>query len=516
MNGRHPIDDLFARTLRDAEATPPPAVWEGIVRERGKGRRVAAKRRSRWGLAALLLLLLGSAGYWTLTDEGGKEHAALSPSQGGQARADGNPSVEAAGTEEPEAPGASEEQVGQTDASSGSEEQNEAQKTAISTRSGSAENGANTEQVTGSTTEQRIQHAPRTPATAHAAVRATSSKTKQTNESKQELKSSDPDAAGSRSDAEPAINASGTASEGVEKSGSAEANAAAAKEGADASRHAWREQRARLSPDVHVALLNGLVTPFLNNAVTAPGPILQGDSTPAYVLKKGNWWVAVQGEWAMLNGEWKGTGSEVCELNKSETWRSGQGLGLVFGRQWLSGWSLGLGIGANKQRSRFLRREVEPGHSELVVDTTWTGTPMGQVTNYTWDIVETTVVEPGVERDYSATNSYTRLRIAPEVGYQLLQKKRFSLGARLAPVMMIDIDRKGNTLVQTSSMDTLETAAATGALALTDASLDNRFPMTFPLDWSCVIACANAGPWARYRHSRIGCRAPKGVGHPFP
>ena len=35
MNGRHPIDDLFARGLRDAEATPPPAVWEGIVRERG-------------------------------------------------------------------------------------------------------------------------------------------------------------------------------------------------------------------------------------------------------------------------------------------------------------------------------------------------------------------------------------------------------------------------------------------------------------------------------------------------
>jgi hypothetical protein len=38
MSERHPIDELFSRTLHDAEVTPPPAVWEGIVRERAKRR----------------------------------------------------------------------------------------------------------------------------------------------------------------------------------------------------------------------------------------------------------------------------------------------------------------------------------------------------------------------------------------------------------------------------------------------------------------------------------------------
>lgn len=490
MNGRHPIDDLFARTLRDAEATPPSAVWEGIVRERGKGRHAVAKRRSRWGLAALLLLLLGSAGYWTLTHRGGKEHAALSPSQGGQVSAAGNASVEPPVVEEPTASEKSEALVGQADGSSGSGEQNKAEKTATSTGSGSAESGPNTASGTKGTAEQRIDDDPKESLKATAAVRASSSKTKKANKPERQRMVSPSNAADSRSHAEPATNASGIASGGSEKSGSDDANGASRKVLPDASRHASSEQRARVYTDVHLALLASLVTPFLNNAATAPGPILQGDSTPAYVLKKDNWWVAVQGEWSTLNGEWKGPGSEVTELNKSETWRGGQGLGLVIGREWLSGWSLGLGIGANKQRSRFLRREVEASHTEVIVDTTWTGTPMGQVTNYTWDIVETVIEEPGVERDYSATNSYTRLRIAPEVGYQLLQKKRFSLGARLAPVMMIDIGRKGNTLVRTASVDTLETAATTGALALTDASLDNRFPMTFAV---------SAGLELRYR-----------------
>lgn len=496
MNGRHPIDDLFARTLRDAEATPPPAVWEGIVRERGKGRHTVAKRRSRWGLAGLLLLLLGGAGYWTWTREGGKEHAALLPSHDGKVSAAGNTSVEPPVVEEPKASETSEEQVGQADRSSGSVERNEAQATLTSTGSEAAESGSNTARGTKATAEQRIELDPKTPVEAHAAVRVTSSKTRKTNKLKPGLKTSDSYAAGSRSDAEPAISPSGIASIGIEKSGSPEANNAVAKDEPDASLHVSSEQRTRVSPGVHLSMLTGLVTPFLSNAATAPGPILQGDSTPAYVLKKGNLWVAVQGEWSMLNGEWKGTGREVAELNKSETWRGGQGLSLVFGREWLSGWSLGLGIGASKQRSRFLRREVEPGHSELVIDTTWTGTPMGQVTNYTWDIVETVIEEPGVERDYSATNSYTRLRIAPEVGYQLLQKKRFSLGARLAPVMMIDISRKGNTLVQTASMDTMETTAATGTLPLTDTSLDNRFPMTFAV---------SAGLELRYRLCERWC-----------
>ncbi|MFZ1658758.1 MAG: hypothetical protein WAT61_08070, partial [Flavobacteriales bacterium] len=64
MNERQPIDDLFARALRDAEATPPPRVWEGVARERGWAHVTLVRLQRRWGLLALLLLLGGASAYW--------------------------------------------------------------------------------------------------------------------------------------------------------------------------------------------------------------------------------------------------------------------------------------------------------------------------------------------------------------------------------------------------------------------------------------------------------------------
>ncbi|MBK8581794.1 MAG: hypothetical protein IPL86_08165 [Flavobacteriales bacterium] len=64
MNERQPIDDLFARALRDAEATPPPRVWEGVARERGWAHVTLVRLQRRWGLLSLLLLLGGAGAYW--------------------------------------------------------------------------------------------------------------------------------------------------------------------------------------------------------------------------------------------------------------------------------------------------------------------------------------------------------------------------------------------------------------------------------------------------------------------
>lgn len=231
--------------------------------------------------------------------------------------------------------------------------------------------------------------------------------------------------------------------------------------------------------------------------VTAPGPLLQGDSTPVYVLSKGQWWIAAQADASVMTGKWTGNAPEVADLNASETWQSAQGLGLVAGRDWLNGWSLGLGIGVSKQRSRFLRREVEPGHSEMVVDTTWTGTAMGAQTNYTWDIVQTVVSEPGVERDYSATNSYTRLRIAPEVGYRVWQNGRFALHARLAGAMLLDMGRKGQTVAWANGTDSTETATGVArVIPLNDASMNARFPVAFALTGSLELRYRLCERWS--------------------
>lgn len=151
---------------------------------------------------------------------------------------------------------------------------------------------------------------------------------------------------------------------------------------------------------------------------------------------------------------------------------------MVAGYEWLNGWSIGLGLGVMRQRSRFLHHEVQSGTTETVIDTTWTSNAMGPVTNYTWDIIETTLVEPGVEQDYNATNTYTQLRIAPELAYRLKDMKRFSVHGRIAPIFLVDIGRNGNTLTNgtgENSSDTLTTRSV--VIPLADASLDDRFPL---------------------------------------
>lgn len=253
----------------------------------------------------------------------------------------------------------------------------------------------------------------------------------------------------------------------------------------------------RTTPDVHLPLLESLVSPMQASAVTAPGPLLHGDPTPVYVLSKGQWWIAAQADASVMTGKWTGSAPEVADLNTSETWQSAQGLGLVAGRDWLSGWSFGLGIGVSKLRSRFLRREVEPGHSEMVVDTTWTGTPMGAQTNYTWDIIQTVIDEPGVERDYSATNSYTRFRVAPEVGYRIWQNGRFGLHARLAAAMLLDMGRKGQTVAWANGTDSTETTAGIARVVpLNDASMNERFPVVFALTGSLELRYRLCEHWS--------------------
>lgn len=76
MKEQHPIDELFARALRDGEAPPPPAVHEGLARQRGWKTTTGLPRRA-W---PLLLLLLGAmAGYWLTAPAGKADIAGTAP-----------------------------------------------------------------------------------------------------------------------------------------------------------------------------------------------------------------------------------------------------------------------------------------------------------------------------------------------------------------------------------------------------------------------------------------------------
>jgi hypothetical protein len=56
----HPIDDHFRRVLAQAEVTPPPEVWQGVVRARAARGGGMAWWAWRWVLPALLLLGVGT------------------------------------------------------------------------------------------------------------------------------------------------------------------------------------------------------------------------------------------------------------------------------------------------------------------------------------------------------------------------------------------------------------------------------------------------------------------------
>lgn len=82
MKEQHPIDGLFARSLRQAEAPPPPGAWEGIVRQRDWAHLALLRLRRKWGWLALLLLAGGASTY-----------LAMSPGAGPVAPAGPNPGM---------------------------------------------------------------------------------------------------------------------------------------------------------------------------------------------------------------------------------------------------------------------------------------------------------------------------------------------------------------------------------------------------------------------------------------
>lgn len=192
-----------------------------------------------------------------------------------------------------------------------------------------------------------------------------------------------------------------------------------------------------------------------------------------YVLTRSDVWIGIQGDWADVNGRWSGPSALSEELNAAETWRDRAGLSLWVGRAWRSGLSLGIGFALEQQRSRFFRRTIEPATTQTVIDTTWVTSSQGPQTLYTWDIVETAIVEPGSEQLYSATNTYRRMRLATEVAYPVFEHRRWSIHARVSPELVMTLSRTGNTLAQGDGVEGGGGRAV--VVPLDDRSVDERF-----------------------------------------
>lgn len=231
--------------------------------------------------------------------------------------------------------------------------------------------------------------------------------------------------------------------------------------------------RPRRTADEHLGAMMAIATPLRRPTPQQPGDAAPNTAVQHYVLKRSDVWIGIQGEWAAVNGRWTGPDGIADELNAAETWRDRTGLSMWVGRVWHSGLSLGLGFGMDQQRSRFFRRTIEPSTTQTVIDTMWVTSSLGPQTLYTWDIVETAIVEPGTEQLYSATNTYRRLRLATEATYPVIERNRWSIHARISPEVVMTLSRAGNTLAQYAGAES--GSGRTVVVPLTERSLDDRF-----------------------------------------
>ena len=490
MNGKHPIDDLFGRTLRDAEVTPPPAVWESIVHKRVGRATLAQKLRRSWGLSALLLLLSGAGSYVALNTTAEKNDGALAQPAAptGATILDQTTAPQTLLNDPSPAEAAPIGAIDQT-----TTEIAEVELNAEENSSSEKQNRTAARRVAGSTANAMASHdrsangkqtahkEPNTSLTATVDLASAEGPVLRASVNQNAPVTGDQDVAGALQDLP---NTARTDEYSTERSVTSKGSELDHPNVESAPKDQLTRvlDQIRSTPNETLPGLGIRSSPLPLTEAKQPGPLLSGKAVDPYVLANGNWWFGLQLEWAAANGSWSGTGSEVNAMNTSETWLDRKGLSAAVGREWQSGLSVGLGVGLSQQRSRFLHRLVEPSSTQTVVDTTWTGTPSGPQTIFTWDIVEIQTTEPGAEQLFRSTNLYTQLRIAPEISYRLLERRRLSLHVRLSPIIHIGLSRNGNALVLKPAQEASDSSTTVLAVSpLEDAALNDRFPLSLAL-----------------------------------
>lgn len=412
MSGEHPIDELFRQGLHDAEAAPPAEAWAGIARALDTSGRRSRGGYWRWTWG-LLVLVGGAAGFWALTDN-------AAPERPTPARTEQLPAgTTATRTLDPDA-GASE--AVQAPAP-------------VDTR-------ATATPATGvrniGTDQALADHRIHTTSERSAITRSTHGERPATVTTEQPP-STPTGSAAPAMDALSGITAAVPGPVPPVQLTHGEASALTTNEEGSARK------------EDHMATVRGRSSALPRAEVNAPQGLLTVPMAVLPVLSGTRWWLAVQGEHQRGSLEWRGGEPGVAEaLNTSETWLGRWVVSLAVGRSWRSGWTVGGGISLSEARSRFLRTTFTPGQVETVIDTTWVGTPMGQQTMYTWNIVESTVVEPGTTQVARATNRYREARLFMEVGKRVWAHGRWSAHGRLTTGAIWTLTQAGNTVRATA------------------------------------------------------------------
>jgi hypothetical protein len=429
MREPHPIDDLFRRALSQAEATPPPAVWNSVMRQRHFGHRLLTRLERKWGWRLLLPLLLGgSVTTWALRGTSTDRTSAT---------------AEAIAIDQATDPGRTTAPTGPV--------------ALVSSSSGPKANDSGR---------------------AHTTIEGATTKTSPRS-------ANDPSTGKLRSggsmNAEPSATRStsgGRPTKVLAKESGA--GRTAAPDDVPTSHDATASFVVAAATDRTDHMYLGLLScrPVAWGAWSAPDTKLPaGSDASVYVMPAGQWVLGLQFMHGPATGEWRGSGRAIGELNDAELWRTHSSLAVIGGRRWVDGWGLFVGAEYAKRSSRFLRARTLPGALSANLDTSWTATTIGATTYSTWNIDTLFTEEPGAPSVTSTRNRYAVIYGMVQVEYERRLGGRFALNGGLQTRIGGTISRMGRTLLASTAVaDSGETSTQEPEVVdLGVASVRDRF-----------------------------------------
>lgn len=459
MNGKHPIDELFAKGLRHAGATPPPAVWEGISRKRGwRHRGLLQLRRARWALPLVLLLGAGAAGFWAL-----------------------------------HTPDASTASTGTTTTVTAATPTAPAEAVPAAEQSVSA-NGTPAVQGNDPSMQPGIVAAPEVSNSTAATVPVTSNPTNSPNgiaSSAADPKGHTPNRANTPSTAasvhtpapmvQPATGIASTPAGPSHAGGATEAAHTPAVPntgGAEPFADTYVRSLPLETPTSMETRRPLLETPL---GLALPGHA----SATAYVRPKAQWWIGIRGAGHQEYRSWVQGDPELREaLNSTERGRRTWGMGLLFGRAWASG--LHVGLGAEWVDARYDYRHTD---RRLVEHTEVNNYMVSFGSDVLMNLSDTVTTVQEDQQTVHSINRYSTLRLPVEVA-MYRPWRRWTYGARVGMAYERSSFREGSVLRRNTagpeatsfvqSMDVTEVSTQDRVSAQVSATLafDLRYHLT--------------------------------------
>ncbi|MBL0036260.1 MAG: hypothetical protein IPP26_11015 [Flavobacteriales bacterium] len=395
MSERHPIDELFHRALHDAEVTPPPAVWEGIVRKRSK------RRGGYWGWLAAGLLLLGSAAAFLIHNDKSAPMPTAELQDPGHMKSNSTPGDESSA-------------IGVTDRT---------------TSTSLLEQPVNTS-TTGATEQAKTGPEARPISNESATRRAV-------------INNTAPSATSSNNGAASAMSIAGTSAPATTLAGSAVPNIVSPSISAAVNVHpaGAEEVVVRDATAIELSLLP-VIGPDMTREAAQPDSLKPGLTQEPYVLPNADWWLALEVGRHNVRRTWHGGEPLLVNaLNNAEVPHYTWSLGLLAGRSWRSGF--GISAGLAYEGSEYAFDHVDDRvriDSMLIVPYIITLDTQVFVSN-----VDTVTFMTEETRQVSGTNRFSVLHM-PVEGYWHKQHGRWTFGARVGLAAEFVTMRQGYTL----------------------------------------------------------------------